>query len=87
VAIGSSGRDHLAASLPHAAPGRWILTLTRSPQTGGRLFIDTSSGAMAEPNGLAEVLSFLRPGDTLVVWRLDRLGRTFDAIVQTACGS
>ncbi len=42
---------------------------------------------MAEPNGLAEVLSFLRPGDTLVVWRLDRLGRTFDAIVQTACGS
>ena len=84
MAIGSAGRDHLAASLPHAAPGRWIRTLTRSPRTGGRLFIDTSSGAIAEPKGLPEALSFLRPGATLVVWLLNRLGRTFDAILQTA---
>ena len=38
---------------------------------------------MAEPKGLPEALSFLRPGDTLVVWLLNRLGRTFDAILQT----
>ncbi len=40
-----------------------------------RVFTDTISGARAERPGLDDVLSFLRPGDTLVVWRLDRLGR------------
>ncbi len=40
-----------------------------------RLFTDTLSGAKAERPGLAQALAFLRPGDVLVVWRLDRLGR------------
>jgi len=38
---------------------------------------------MAEPKGLPEALLFLRPGDTLVVWRLDRLGRTLPHLLQT----
>ncbi len=40
-----------------------------------RLFTDQISGAKAERPGLDEALAFLRTGDVLVVWRLDRLGR------------
>lgn len=49
----------------------------------GRIFSDTASGAKAERKGLVEALSHLRPGDTLVVWRLDRLGRTLPQLIQT----
>lgn len=41
-----------------------------------RIFTETASGAQTDRPALAEVLLFLRPGDTLVVWRLDRLGRS-----------
>lgn len=40
-----------------------------------RVFTDTVSGAVQERPQLAAVLDHLRPGDTLVVWRLDRLDR------------
>lgn len=46
-----------------------------------RIFRDTSSGATAERPGLAEALAFLRSGDTLVVWRLDRLGRSLRNLI------
>ena len=39
-----------------------------------KLFTDVASGAKGERAGLAEALAYLRPGDTLVVWKLDRLG-------------
>jgi DNA invertase Pin-like site-specific DNA recombinase len=41
-----------------------------------KIFTDTASGAKAERIGLAEALNYVRKGDTLVVWRLDRLGRS-----------
>jgi DNA invertase Pin-like site-specific DNA recombinase len=41
-----------------------------------RVFEDRASGARADRPGLVSALSHLRRGDTLVVWRLDRLGRT-----------
>lgn len=41
-----------------------------------RIFTDVASGAKADRNGLAELLGFLRSGDTLVVWKFDRLGRS-----------
>lgn len=41
-----------------------------------RVFEDKISGAKAERPGLAAALSQLRGGDTLIVWRLDRLGRS-----------
>ena len=41
-----------------------------------KLFSDTISGAKFERKGLDEALTFLRPGDTLVVWKLDRAGRS-----------
>ncbi len=41
-----------------------------------KICTDEMSGAKAERPGLQEALAFVRAGDTLVVWRLDRLGRT-----------
>jgi DNA invertase Pin-like site-specific DNA recombinase len=48
-----------------------------------KLFTDTASGAKAERPGLQEAMSHLRLGDTLVVWRLDRLGRTLKHLIAT----
>ncbi|WP_425373702.1 recombinase family protein [Lichenihabitans psoromatis] len=46
-----------------------------------RIFEDRASGARTERPGLREALSHLRRGDTLVVWKLDRLGRTTHQLV------
>ena len=48
-----------------------------------RIFTDTASGAKAERTGLDEALSYVRKGDTLVVWRLDRLGRSLKHLIET----
>ena len=40
-----------------------------------KIFSDVVSGAKEERKGLQEALEYVREGDTLVVWRLDRLGR------------
>lgn len=40
------------------------------------LFEDKASGARADRPGLAQALDYVRPGDCLVVWKLDRLGRS-----------
>ncbi len=47
-----------------------------------KIFTDTASGAKAERKGLEEALSFARKGDTLVVWRLDRLGRSLKDLIE-----
>lgn len=41
-----------------------------------RIFSDTASGGRMDRAGLNKALSHLRAGDVLVVWKLDRLGRT-----------
>jgi DNA invertase Pin-like site-specific DNA recombinase len=46
-----------------------------------RIFTDTASGALVERKGLEEALSHLRTGDTLVVWKLDRLGRSLKDLI------
>ncbi len=48
-----------------------------------RTFEDKESGAKAERVGLTKALEALRPGDTLVVWKLDRLGRSLKHLVET----
>ena len=48
-----------------------------------RTFTDVASGAKDDRAGLAEALGFLRPGDTLVVWKLDRLGRSLKHLIGT----
>jgi DNA invertase Pin-like site-specific DNA recombinase len=48
-----------------------------------RVFEDVASGAKADRPGLAAALAYLRQGDTLVVWKLDRLGRSMPHLVET----
>lgn len=45
------------------------------------LFEDRASGARADRPGLAQALAFVRPGDVLVVWKLDRLGRSLTHLI------
>jgi DNA invertase Pin-like site-specific DNA recombinase len=40
-----------------------------------RVFIEKASGAQRDRPGLAQALDFAQAGDTLVVWKLDRLAR------------
>jgi DNA invertase Pin-like site-specific DNA recombinase len=46
-----------------------------------RIFTDHISGTKARRPGLEEALSHLRSGDTFVVWRLDRLGRSLRHLI------
>jgi DNA invertase Pin-like site-specific DNA recombinase len=49
----------------------------------GQLFTDVVSGVKTERPGLNAALQACRPGDILVVWKLDRLGRSLPDLVQT----
>jgi DNA invertase Pin-like site-specific DNA recombinase len=48
-----------------------------------QIFSDTASGAKSDRQGLEEAIHFTREGDTLVVWRLDRLGRSLKHLIET----
>src|SRR3954452_33913 len=48
-----------------------------------QLYTDTASGSVTDRPGLTQALSHLRTGDTLVVWRLDRLGRSLAHLIDT----
>jgi DNA invertase Pin-like site-specific DNA recombinase len=48
----------------------------------GKVYQETASGAKADRPVLEDVLSYLRSGDTLVVWRLDRLGRSLQHLIE-----
>jgi DNA invertase Pin-like site-specific DNA recombinase len=48
-----------------------------------QLYSDTASGGDDDRPGLASCLKALRDGDTLVVWKLDRLGRNLRHLVNT----
>ena len=48
-----------------------------------RIFEDRLSGAESERPGLSEALEYARAGDTLAVWRLDRLSRSLKDLAET----
>jgi DNA invertase Pin-like site-specific DNA recombinase len=48
-----------------------------------RIFSDVASGATADRPGIAKALDFVRRGDTLVVWKLDRLGRSLQHLIES----
>jgi DNA invertase Pin-like site-specific DNA recombinase len=48
-----------------------------------KLFTNTASGAKTERKGLDEALNYVRKGGTLIVWRLDRLGRSLPHLITT----
>lgn len=47
------------------------------------IFTDVISGAKTERPGLDKALAYLRENDTLVVWKLDRLGRSIQHLIET----
>jgi DNA invertase Pin-like site-specific DNA recombinase len=47
------------------------------------IFTDTASGTKTDRPGLEEALGYVRAGDILVVWRLDRLGRSLKHLIET----
>jgi DNA invertase Pin-like site-specific DNA recombinase len=47
-----------------------------------RIFQDKVSGIVDKRKGLEEILQYVRSGDTLMVWRLDRLGYTMHHLIQ-----
>ncbi|MBT7825052.1 MAG: recombinase family protein [Bacteroidetes bacterium] len=46
-----------------------------------KIFQDKISGVKEDRDGLLQVLEIVRPGDTLVVWKLDRLGRSLQHLI------
>src|SRR5436305_1464111 len=48
-----------------------------------KIFTDTASGAQTARAGLVEALAYVREGDMLVVWKLDRLGRSLKHLIET----
>lgn len=48
-----------------------------------KIFTDTISGSKDERKGLNEAIAYLRDGDSLVVWKLDRLGRSLKHLITT----
>ena len=48
-----------------------------------KVFSDITSGGRDDRPGLADLMAYVRDGDTVVVWKLDRLGRNMLHILQT----
>ena len=46
------------------------------------IYTDIISGVKSQRAGLDQALDYLREGDTLVVWKLDRLGRSIQHLIQ-----
>jgi DNA invertase Pin-like site-specific DNA recombinase len=51
-----------------------------------RVYRDVMSGAKDERPQFQAMLDYARPGDTIVVWRLDRLGRNLKLLIETVMG-
>ena len=52
-----------------------------------QIFPDTASGAKDDRPGLRDALAYVRAGDTLMVWRLDRLGRSLTSLIELMTSS
>ncbi len=70
----SSGSDRQTTDLQRDA-------LIASGVDSRHLFEDHASGTKDDRSGLSEALAFVRPGDVLVVWKLDRLGRSLSHLL------
>jgi DNA invertase Pin-like site-specific DNA recombinase len=79
-------RTGMEIGYARVSTGEQLLDLQQDALTAagcGKVFTETASGAKAERVVLTETLAYLRPGDTLIVWRLDRLGRSLQHLIET----
>jgi len=65
----SSDNDRQTTDLQHDA----LLEARVDPR---QLFADKASGARDDRSGLQQALAYVQPSDCLIVWKLDRLGRS-----------
>jgi DNA invertase Pin-like site-specific DNA recombinase len=70
----SSEHDRQTTDLQHDA----LIDAGVDPR---HLFADKASGARDDRPGLQHALAYMRPGDCLVVWKLDRLGRSLSHLL------
>ena len=71
----SSDNDRLTTDLQRDA----LLDAGMAPR---QLVADKASGARDERPGLQQALVYVQPGDGLIVWKLDRLGRSLPHLLQ-----
>lgn len=69
-------------STPEQDPGAQVDALRAAGVDEGRVVVERASGARADRPQLAALLRLVRPGDTVMVWKLDRLGRSVAHLVQ-----
>src|SRR3954452_21211753 len=95
LSLCGSVRQHQSRGLPHMLVGymrvssadeRQSVDLQRDAlRTAGvderQLFVDKASGARDDRPGLQACLAYLKAGDVLVVWKLDRLGRSLSHLL------
>ena len=78
---GSTGQRGYPGDLPSAARPLQRDALLAAGVDVRHLFEDHSSGANDDRPGLAKALTFVQPGDVLVVWKLDRFARSLKQLV------
>ena len=89
VVIGLSDRSRMLIGYARVSKEEQNLDLRHDAQRAAgceQIFDDKASGARTERPGLNHALEKLRDGDTLVVWRLDRLGRSLKDLIARAEG-
>jgi len=69
-------------SLPRSSRDSFNSTRSKLP-VAKRLFEETASGAQSARPQLQAALDYARPGDGLVVWKLDRLARSLKQLIET----
>ncbi len=86
-----AGRENGQTSMANVGYAR-VSTIDQDPalqhdalQAAGctKVFEDRASGARADRAGLQSALDYVREGDVLIVWKLDRLGRSLPHLIET----
>jgi DNA invertase Pin-like site-specific DNA recombinase len=85
------GREYGQIAVPNVGYAR-VSTIDQDPTLQldalaaagcAKVFEDRASGARADRAGLRSALEYLRDGDVLIVWKLDRLGRSLPHLIET----
>jgi DNA invertase Pin-like site-specific DNA recombinase len=85
------GREYGQIAVPNVGYAR-VSTIDQDPRLQldalaaagcAKVFEDRASGARADRAGLRSALEYVRDGDVLIVWKLDRLGRSLPHLIET----
>ena len=85
------GREYGQTAVPNVGYAR-VSTIDQNPTLQldalaaagcAKVFEDRASGARADRAGLRSALEYVRDGDVLIVWKLDRLGRSLPHLIET----